>query len=904
MGEIWGSTSLGTLFSGRKSWKAEIRDDVLSLQVATADHTVHWSQVQSVRVKRGLIWATCWFEFTQGSRSCRIKVTGIPNHAARAMQHALFTVTVGRWRGTWRHFTTGERWAPSGEPRRILSRHPAPEWPGLPWKDAVGDAVPEETLRKALQKNNELHLAQQRVRLRPFFETVEKKPLSDEQIHACICMDDNVLIVAAAGSGKTSAMVAKTGYAVHEGLATPEQILLLAFNRDTATELGQRISEQLQNVPDIEKVKSKTFHGFGLEIIGKATGKRPALAPWVEHPGKDLREVADIIQALSEVDTRFQLDWGLFRMVYARDIGKWGDKSEPEIFKDGKRGFQTAHGEIVKSKEERLIADWLFYHGVEYQYERPYEHDTADATHRQYRPDFYYPEARLYHEHFAVNQEGKPPAHFDSGYLDGMKWKRKLHAEKGTAFIETTSGTLASGEAFKHLSAELLKRGIPVRFDPSRSAIGQPPVDEELLIRTFRVFQQHVKNNGLSSTQLHQALSTKAISGQAARLTLFLSLYERIADEWERRLAATRCIDFEDMLLQAADDVENGRYKSPYKIILADEFQDSSRARVRLLKALVNSSSVPAHLCVVGDDWQGINRFAGSDISLMTEFEQVFEHATRLTLNTTFRCPQAICDASSTFIQQNPAQIRKIVRTTNPFAKTPLLAFGFERKESIPDYLEEQLEQMHRYVLEGRLQPSNGRKIKVMLLGRYNHDAPAMLDVWKKRFSTLHIEFRTVHSSKGQEADYVFVLNVVEDTKGFPSQIEDDSALQLAMPNPDPYPFAEERRLFYVAMTRARRQVRFYTTHATPSQFLVELVNREHLAIQAVEGNPIEACPKCGLGVLVARAGRYGAFYSCSRLARCDYKRDAGRQGVGARDGVRQPQAGRRSAAAPPTQWP
>jgi DNA helicase-4 len=139
----------------------------------------------------------------------------------------------------------------------------------------------------------------------------------------------------------------------------------------------------------------------------------------------------------------------------------------------------------------------------------------------------------------------------------------------------------------------------------------------------------------------------------------------------------------------------------------------------------------------------------------------------------------------------------------------------------------------------------------------------------------LKIEFRTAHGSKGLEAEYVFVLNVVEGTRGFPSQIQDDPALQLAMPTPEPFPYAEERRLFYVAMTRARKQVRFYTTLGQPSQFLVELAKASALTIQPVDGEALEPCPQCGAGVLQLRLGKYGSFHGCSRFPGCDYKRKA-----------------------------
>lgn len=769
----------------------------------------------------------------------------------------------------------GKGWIPKGTAARLLAKHPAPKHPSKSWLQAVGDSSPERTLQNKWDQWNGKFLGMQKLLLHDFFKTVEKNPLTDEQIHACVCMDDAVMVVAAAGSGKTSTMVAKTGYALHAGLAKPEQILLLAFNKATAEEVGLRIAQQLKGVPRVDKVRSSTFHAFGIDVIGQATGKKPSLAPWVDpsNPGADVREVGDIIKALAERDKTFKRDWDMFRTVYARDVGKWDQPDEPEAYGNGVRGFRTAKGEVVKSKEERTIADWLFFNGVEYEYERRYPHETADAQHRQYFPDFFYPDADLYNEHFALNEKGQAPKRFKD-YLDGVKWKRQLHADMGTALFETTSHGLLTEQAIPALEQALIERGVVPAFDPNKEVTGLPPVHEQDLARSFRVFQQHVKNNGLTHQDLVDALNAQSKDGFGARLRRYLSIFERIAAEWERRLSAGNFIDFEDMLILAAGHVESGAYKSPYTLILADEFQDSSRARIRLLKALSVQYDPPAHLCVVGDDWQGINRFAGSDISVMTEFDRTFDHATRLSLGTTFRCPQDLCDVSSQFIQANPAQIKKKVKTTNPLTKTPMLAYGFVEQDSIAGYVEKQLAHMHQLVCNGKLTPANGSQITVMLLGRYRDDKPHQLNQWQRRFGDrLKIEYRTAHGSKGLEAEYVFVLNVLEGTKGFPSQIQDDPALQLAMPAPDPFPFAEERRLFYVAMTRARRQVRFYTTLAQPSRFLVELAKKEHLAIHPVDGEPVDPCPKCGQGILVLKSGPYGNFQGCSRYPACDYKR-------------------------------
>lgn len=795
--------------------------------------------------------------------------------ANAALWQAAFDEKYKHWIEQALAFAGQGRWIPKGTAKRFLASHPAPKHQVKTWRQAVGDTSPEETLRLQFDKLNTQHLSRQKIVRKDFFAKVEKNPLTDEQIHACVCMDDAVMVVAAAGSGKTSTMVAKTGYVLHEGLATPEQILLLAFNRATADEVGQRIAEQLKGVPQVDKVRSNTFHAFGIDVIGKATGKKPSLAPWVDpsNPGADVREVGDIIRMLSEQDMTFKRDWELFRTVYARDVGKWGQPDEPEAYANGVRGFRTARGEVVKSKEERTIADWLFYNGVNYEYERPYEHETADHQHRQYFPDFYYPDAKLYHEHFALNEKGQAPKHFQD-YLSGVRWKRALHAEKGTALFETTSHGLLTGDAIPALEQALIARGVQPAFDPNKEVSGLPPVHEQDLARSFRVFQQHVKNNGLTHQDLAEALKAQSKDGFGARLRMYLSIYERIAAEWEKRLQRGSFIDFEDMLILAAGHVESGAYMSPYTLILADEFQDSSRARIRLLKALSNQSDPPAHLCVVGDDWQGINRFAGSDITVMTEFEKTFDNATRLSLSTTFRCPQDLCDVSSQFVQANPAQIKKKVKTTNPLTKTPMLAYGFADQENIAGHVEKQLAHMHLLAVDGKVMPAKGPHITVMLLGRYRDDKPTALESWQRRFGDkLKVEFRTAHGSKGLEAEYVFVLNVVEGTRGFPSQIQDDPALQLAMPAPDPFPFAEERRLFYVAMTRARKQVRLYTTLGQPSRFLVELAKKEHIKIEPIDGEPLEPCPECGRGVLQLRSGPYGDFHGCSSFPACSFKR-------------------------------
>lgn len=732
-------------------------------------------------------------------------------------------------------------------------------------------AIVTELLNGVIE-HNKLHLVRQKEKLKAFFETVEASPLTDEQADACICMDDAVQIVAAAGSGKTSTMVAKTGYVLHQGLARPEQILLLAFNNDAADELLQRVRKRLKDIEGVDRITVKTFHGFGRDVIKQVTGSKPAVAGWVGSRRQENEMIVEMVEALRSRDPSFGIEWDLFRTVFGRPIGRTADLTESED--SGRGDIRTANGDWVKSQEERLIADWLFYHGVSYQYERDYEHDTRTTEHQQYRPDFFYPDAKLYHEHFALGPDNKPPPHFTGDYLAGVAWKRECHADHETELFETTSHGLRGGVALHELTEVLEARGVELVYDATRPAKGEPPMDTMALANLVRGFQQHVKSGGATVADIRRHIEASgADDAHAARSLSFLSLYERIADEWERRLRAESCIDFDDMLVEAAALIESGAYTSPYTMIFADEFQDSSRARVRLLKALLDQTDHRGHLCVVGDDWQSINRFAGADLTVMTDFAGTFPHSSQLRMATTFRCPQSLCDVSSTFVSANPRQLEKTVQTTNAREGQALFAFAFDSPEKMLAGIGTQLEQLSRQCREGAIDRVEGHRITVMLLGRYNHDEPTNnLKNWRKSFGReLEIDFRTIHSSKGLEADYVMILNMVEDTLGFPSQMADDPVLVLAMPQGEDFPMAEERRAFYVAMTRAKRQVRIYTKTSAPSRFLMEMAGQGLLEIRLDGGGRLAICPKCQRGTLGERHGRFGPFEGCTS---CDFKRN------------------------------
>ena len=734
---------------------------------------------------------------------------------------------------------------------------------------------------------------------RRFFETIEKTPLTGEQAEAVVCFDSRVQVLAAAGSGKTSVMVARAAYAVSRGFVPPERILLLAFNKAAAVELQERVDARFKaaGIPSAG-VRASTFHSFGLDVIGRATGEKPRPAPWLDGGG-DLRMVERIVDELRDSDERFRYNWDLYRLLFAQAPTNLTEH-EPDGWDAEKKenGYQTFGGQVVKSHGERMIADFLFFNGVSYDYEKRYAHDVFDATHSQYRPDFYYPDIDTWHEHWAIDRDGKPPAAF-VGYAEGIAWKRKIHAHYSTPLIETTWADVVFGDGLSKLGAELTSRGVTLDWNPDRQPSNQwtKPMRHEQLAGLVRSFMAHVKSNSLSREQLEQRLEGDLRHLAGYRTRLFLDIYWPIHAEWERRLAAEGYVDFEDMLVQAAGHLEAGRADMGYDLIMVDEFQDASQARARLVRGLLARPG--RYLLAVGDDWQSINRFAGADLSVMTSFEAWFGRGRQLALTKTFRCPQTICDTAARFVAKNPGQFKKQMRSAHTETGAPVRIL---RSDSPAAALAGYLNQLSARVASGSVPAGPNGKVSVKVLGRYNFDRDL---VPGEKPDNLDVEFLTVHRSKGLEADYIVLPNLTTGTYGFPSDIVDDPVLHLAMPTPDTFPHAEERRLFYVALTRARREVTLITPTQSLSPFMAELLadpSDPNVTVDGAEEAPVEVCSVCGKGLMVERKGPYSIFLGCSTWPKCNHKRILrpvnGHPGRAPKPG--RPAQGRRPAERPP----
>ncbi len=489
----------------------------------------------------------------------------------------------------------------------------------------------------------------------------------------------------------------------------------------------------------------------------------------------------------------------------------------------------------------------------------------ATSEKRQYKPDFHLPEHGIYIEHFGIDAAGNTASFVDrEQYRQDMDWKRGVHAEHGTILVETFSHEQAEGKLLRNLTEKLAAHDVPLSPIPREEVFAaleqQGRIDP--FTRLVATFLQHFKDSRLSFADIAERAGGHR---DRKRAQAFVAVFRPIFERYQEALARAGEIDFHDMIDRATDLVETGRYRSPFGYILVDEFQDISSSRAGLLKALLDSSP-GVQLFAVGDDWQAIYRFSGSDIAVMREFEDHFGAFERIDLATTFRCADRIAAVATDFVLRNPAQIPKTVCTTRK-ADGPAVYVGLPGEQDLA-LLKEALDR-----IEADARQYDGTS-EVLLLGRYRHLRPRNLDALPKQYPGLRFTWMTVHRSKGLEADYAVILGLCSGKHGFPVAIADDPLLDLVLAAPEAHPNAEERRLLYVAITRASRQVFLLADGGPPSEFVTELIDGGYDI--EVFGRPPKgdvSCPRCTGGRLERRenARDGGVFYGCSNFPLCEH---------------------------------
>lgn len=484
----------------------------------------------------------------------------------------------------------------------------------------------------------------------PFFSTVETTPLNPSQCEAVVNGEDALLVLAGAGSGKTSVLVARAGWLLQRRLAQPDQILLLAFGRQAAEEMNARIQARLGE----SAIQARTFHALALHIIREGSNKQPAITK---------------LESDSQARHRLLID-------------TWREQC---------------------NSKKAQASGWRQWLQEELMWDVP----------------------------------------------EGAFWQDDKLAQRLASRLERWLGLM--------------------RMHGGAQAAMIDDVPEALRDR----FSKRIR------------------------------LMAPLLKAWKSALKEEGAVDFAGLIHQAIAILEKGRFISPWKHILVDEFQDISPQRAALLTAL-RAQNKRTSLFAVGDDWQAIYRFSGAEMSLTTAFHHYFGEGDRCVLDTTYRFNDRIGDIANRFVQQNPHQLRK-----------PLNSLSKGNKKSVTLLPQDQLEPLLDK-LSGYAKPDE----RILLLARYHHLRPAILDKAATRWPKLQLAFMTIHASKGQQADYVIVLGLHDGRDGFPAQARESVMEEGLLPQPEAFEHAEERRLAYVALTRARQQVWLLFDKAQPSVFV------------------------------------------------------------------------------------
>lgn len=483
-----------------------------------------------------------------------------------------------------------------------------------------------------------------------FFATVEATPLNLSQARAVVNGEESLLVLAGAGSGKTSVLVARAGWLLHQQQAQPQQILLLAFGRQAAEEMNQRIKTRLQT----SEIEARTFHALALHIIREGSNKNPLIS-------------------------RLETDSDVRRKLL----------------------METWQQQCAEKKAQ--ASGWRQWLTEELEWEVP----------------------------------------------EGDFWQDHALAQRLVSRLERWLGLMRM-----HGGAQA-------------AMIADAP---ETIRDRF-----------------------------AKRVRLMAPLLKA----WKSALKEEGAIDFSGLIHQAVNLLEKGRFISPWKHILVDEFQDISPQRALLLAAL-RKQNRQTSLFAVGDDWQAIYRFSGAEMALTTAFHHYFGRGDSCVLDTTYRFNDRIGDIANRFVQENPHQLAKPLNSLSKGNKKAIALLSDER-------LEDLLNKISGYALPEE---------RVLLLARYHHLQPALLAKAKTRWPKLNLDFMTIHASKGQQADYVIVLGLQAGHDGFPAAARETVMEEGLLPQPEDFPDAEERRLAYVALTRAKQQVWLLYNRQQPSVFV------------------------------------------------------------------------------------
>ncbi len=770
-------------------------------------------------------------------------------------------------------------------------------------------------IEKRVDDHNEAYVSSAMVKEKQYLDTVlqaidPKISLDDDQRRVVLTDEDYCMVIAGAGAGKTTTVAAKVKYLVDKQKVNPRQILVISFTNKAVNELKDKIQKGLGIDCPIA-----TFHSTGNAVIHVNSPEEKlnivdqsrlyfVIRDYFRNSVMQNESVVNklIMFFASYFDAPYEGDDlnGFFNNIAKSNFSTMRSDLEDfkrEVIDARTKKSVTIQNEILRSHQEVEIANFLYLNNIDYEYEPIYPYDIMYSR-KPYTPDFVIKQDDkvAYIEHFGITQSGEndrfSPEEIER-YKKAVNDKVTLHRTHKTTLIYTFSGYNDRRPLLTHLKEDLEEKGFELRPRSNKEVMETIVAGEEnryirKLVSLICRFISNFKVNGYKQDDFNRMYH----STQNVRSRLFLDICADCYLEYERWLKENKAVDFEDMINESdriINEVKEMKQKLNFKYIIVDEYQDISRQRFDLTKAL--SEVTDAKIIAVGDDWQSIYAFSGSDITLFTKFAEKMGYAKMLKIVKTYRNSQEVIDIAGNFIQKNKEQIPK--RLISPKRITdPVIIYTYDSKfkaqsadrRSGANYamakaVETALEQLMAFKKQEHIEAGS-----VLLLGRFGFDGDHLEKsglfeyqrhgdkIKSVKYPKLDITFMTAHSSKGLGYDDVIIVNGKNETYGFPSKIEDDPVLSFVIKGDRSIDYAEERRLFYVAMTRTKNRVFVVAPEQNPSEFLLEIKNDyKNVRLEGewnedyVSNTTKKACPLCGYPMQFKYKKAYGLrLYICS----------------------------------------
>ena len=800
-----------------------------------------------------------------------------------------------------------------------------------------------------IEEHNTIFIEKEMKTHQDFFDNIDGKSLDENQRIAVLTDDDNTQIVAGAGTGKTLTIQSKVKYLIEKQGIAPEDILCISFSNSARDDLAEKLRRTIGDEPvEVRTFHSLGYKILGINGTNKEVPQyeiADLIKKFFKESFSNPNFIDEVIEFFSYYYNIVYLNMDNLKLETMKSrfttLNEYDEYLSEYLQIDNVRKPK----EYMTNIKDLIVANYLFMHNIDYQHlkqarfkEKNYNKfisnyfrylfssfeeyvpedlklDLINKIHKDfacesysYYPNFYLPDCDIYIE--LASEEYDWQNNLNEKDKETIAKNLKVREDLNNSFKTKILTIFDYGDDIDSLLDEVHDR--LAEYDIKQNKRNYKILYEMLIlqeklpeykrfIQTVDDFIRLFKGNSINIDYYGNDISKKLFERYLCengekysnsfekRNDFFLRIIEKIYKLYSQDLVENDYIDFNDMINDAIIELRNGKYIHEYKYVIVDEYQDTSYTRYKLLQEVQNSTG--AKVVVVGDDWQSIYGFTGCDVNLFSQFDKYFENPKMVKIDVTRRNSQELIDIAGEFIQENKNQIPKKLKSEKE-NESPIKIFEYVSKSQEVLALIKILEKISKEKYDA----------KILILGRNNFDIYDA--ICKEIFTTmqfkdyttikyvnkpdLNIEFRTVHKSKGLEADYVIVLNLNDRINGFPNKIIDDPVLNFVKYKQDEnIDYPEERRLFYVALTRTKNDVYLFGKIGKTSKFIDEIRYEEGIEIldysfsneevtyinkllkKRYEVIETEAsCPKCGLGNvnLILNNEKGTSYFRCSNF--------------------------------------